>query len=150
MPTLVSRFQRSLTQLNRLFVSEIVDRLDSQVTGTQMYMLHYINQSERCRLTELAEKLDVKPSAVTVMIDRLVKSDYVVRTHDKDDRRVILVELTPTGKDILEKAQALREQIVGAYIDKMDPGDARIATDVLEKMVLIAQENSKCHGRHGR
>jgi len=150
MPTLVSRFQRSVTQLNRLFASEIVDRLDSQVTGTQMYMLHYIRQSERCRLTELAEKLDVKPSAVTVMIDRLVKSDYVVRTHDTDDRRVILVELTPTGIKILEKAQAMREEIVGAYLDKLDPDEVRIATEVLEKMVLIGQENSKCHGRQSR
>ncbi|MFF2887369.1 MarR family winged helix-turn-helix transcriptional regulator [Paenibacillus sp. NPDC057967] len=150
MPTLVSRFQRSVTQLNRLFASEIVDRLDSQVTGTQMYMLHYIRQSERCRLTELAEKLDVKPSAVTVMIDRLVKSDYVVRTHDTDDRRVILVELTPTGIEILEKAQAMREEIVGAYIEKLDPDDVHRATEVLEKMVLIAQANSKCHGRHNR
>lgn len=150
MPTLVSRFQRSVTQLNRLFASEIVDRLDSQVTGTQMYMLHYIRQSERCRLTELAEKLDVKPSAVTVMIDRLVKSDYVVRTHDTDDRRVILVELTPTGIEILEKAQAMREEIVGAYLDKLDPDEVRIATEVLEKMVLTAQENSRCHGRHNR
>lgn len=150
MPTLVSRFQRSVTQLNRLFASEIVDRLDSQVTGTQMYMLHYIRQSERCRLTELAEKLDVKPSAVTVMIDRLVKSDYVVRTHDTDDRRVILVELTPTGIEILEKAQAMREEIVGAYLDKLDPDEIRIATEVLEKMVLTAQENSRCHGRHNR
>ncbi|RJE90247.1 MarR family transcriptional regulator [Paenibacillus sp. 1011MAR3C5] len=150
MPTLVSRFQRSVTQLNRLFASEIVDRLDSQVTGTQMYMLHYIRQSGRCRLTELAEKLDVKPSAVTVMIDRLVKSDYVVRTHDTDDRRVILVELTPTGIAILEKAQAMREEIVGAYIEKLNPADVQTTTEVLEKMVLIAQENSKCHGRHSR
>lgn len=150
MPTLISRFQRSVTQLNRLFGSEIVERLDSQVTGTQMYMLHYIRQSERCRLTELAEKLEVKPSAVTVMIDRLVKSDYVVRTHDTDDRRVILVELTPTGQEILEKAQIIREEIVGAYMSRLNPDDVRTATEVLEKMVLIAQENSKCQGRHGR
>jgi MarR family transcriptional regulator, organic hydroperoxide resistance regulator len=141
MSTIASRFQRSIIQLNRLFGSEIVVRLGSQVTGTQMYMLHYIRESGKCRLTELAEKLDVKPSAVTVMIDRLQKAGYVLRTNDTADRRVIFVELTEEGYDILKKAQQIREDIVGTYLSKFDTEEARIATEVLEKMVILAQQS---------
>ncbi|MFD0587494.1 MarR family winged helix-turn-helix transcriptional regulator [Paenibacillus sp. GCM10027627] len=143
MPTLFSRFQRSVTMLNRLFASELLERLPAQITGTQMYMLHYIWVSKRCRITELAEKLDVKPSAVTVMIDRLAKSGYVQRVHDSADRRVIWVELTEAGLVILEEAQSLREEIIGAYMERLEPEEGRIATEVLEKMVLIAQQQKE-------
>ncbi|RIX53663.1 MarR family transcriptional regulator [Paenibacillus nanensis] len=141
MPTLASRFQRSVTLLNRLFGSEIMERLSFQVTGTQMYMLHYIRESGKCRLTELAEKLDVKPSAVTVMIDRLQKAGFVARTNDTADRRVIFVELTADGNDILKKAQQMREEIIGSYLSNFDAEEARIATEVLERMVELAQQS---------
>lgn len=141
MPTLASRFQRSVTLLNRLFGSEIMERLSFQVTGTQMYMLHYIRESGKCRLTELAEKLDVKPSAVTVMIDRLQKAGFVARTNDTADRRVIFVELTADGNDILKEAQQMREEIIGSYLSNFDAEDARIATEVLEKMVELMQQS---------
>lgn len=140
MTSLASRFQRSVTLLNRQFGSVIIDRLDAQVTGTQMYMLHYIRESGKCRLTELAEKLDVKPSAVTVMIDRLEKAEYVKRTNDLSDRRVVLVELTAEGTAILEKAQEIREEFIGAYLNRLDPEEARIATEALEKLVGFAQQ----------
>lgn len=141
MPTLSSRFQQSVMQLNRVFGSEIVERLGTQVTGTQMYMLHYILDSRKCRLTELAEKLDVKPSAVTVMIDRLQKAGYVTRSNDTADRRVIFVELTEDGRDILKKAQQIREDIVGSYLSHFGTEEARIATEVLEKIVKLAQQS---------
>ncbi len=39
----------------------------------------------------------VKPSAITVMIDRLIDQELVERYHDKDDRRVVVIELTKKG-----------------------------------------------------
>ena len=42
----------------------------------------------------ISEKMYVKPSAITVMIDRLIDQELVERYHDKDDRRVVIIELT--------------------------------------------------------
>ncbi|GKU79201.1 MarR family winged helix-turn-helix transcriptional regulator [Paenibacillus sp. L3-i20] len=142
MTTLNSRFQKSIILLNRIIASEIMKQMNSQITGTQMFMLYYIRESNRCRITELAEKMDVKPSAVTVMIDRLVKSNYVRRVDDTVDRRVIWVEVTVSGHEILKKAQIIREDIVGTYMSKLSDDEGRIATEILEKMVVIAQQSS--------
>ncbi|MBH5317688.1 MarR family transcriptional regulator [Paenibacillus sp. GSMTC-2017] len=139
MTTLNSRFQSSISQLSRVFGSEIIKQMDGQITGTQLYMLYYIREFKRCRLTELVERMEVKPSAVTVMIDRLEKSDFVKRVSDMNDRRVILVELTDTGHDILRRAQAIREDIVGSYMKKLSTEEAQLVTDILEKMVRVEQ-----------
>lgn len=46
----------------------------------------------------ISKKMYVKPSAITVMIDRLIDQELVERYHDKDDRRVVIIELTKRGK----------------------------------------------------
>ncbi|MEK3881253.1 MarR family transcriptional regulator [Paenibacillus sp. PL2-23] len=140
METLAGRFQQSVTQLNRMFASIIIEQLDTPVTMTQLFMLHWIRTSGKCRLTMLADKLEVKPSAVTVMIDRLEKAELVRRIHDESDRRVILVELTEHGQLLIQRAKEIREEMIGAYLSQLDEGEARIVTEVLEKMVRSMQQ----------
>lgn len=139
METLVGRFQRSLIFLNRIFTAEMMKHMDSQVTNTQMFMLHYIQESGGCRLTALAEKLDVKPGAVTAMIDRLGRSGFVLRESDASDRRVIRVRLTEAGEAILIRAHELRKEIVAKYMEKLSPDEVETVTVLMEKLVTAAQ-----------
>ncbi len=139
MNPLVSRFQNSLSALNRCFGAEVMKNMGPQITSTQMYMLSYIRKSGACRITELADQLDVKPSAVTVMIDRLVKAGYVTRGHDPSDRRVILAELTDEGRDIMNVAVQKGQAIIEGYMSALTEDERRIVTELLEKMLVAAR-----------
>lgn len=61
-------------------------------------------QSQR----ELAEKLHIRAATVTVMLNRLEKSELIKRCPDDDDRRVSRVYLTEKG----EKASCEVKQIL--------------------------------------
>ncbi|GBG07948.1 hypothetical protein B1748_17475 [Paenibacillus sp. MY03] len=139
METFVMRFQRSLIYLNRIFSAEMMKQMDVQVTSTQMFMLHFIRESGSCRLTALAEKLDVQPGAVTAMIDRLGKSGYVTRENDAKDRRVIRVRLTEAGEDIIKKSHELRKEIVAKYMESLSSAEVETVTVLMEKLVASAQ-----------
>jgi DNA-binding MarR family transcriptional regulator len=116
--------------------------MGAQITPPQMFMLNYINKEKLCRLTQLADKMEVKPSAVTVMIDRLEKSGYVTRVHDTVDRRSILVKITPAGMDILARATAVRNRIIGHYLSRLETEEIEEVTALLEKMLNIAPGDS--------
>jgi DNA-binding MarR family transcriptional regulator len=45
----------------------------------------------------LARRLDVRTASATVLVDRLVAAGRVVRRPHPDDRRSVLVEVTPAG-----------------------------------------------------
>ncbi|MHA6484083.1 MarR family winged helix-turn-helix transcriptional regulator [Paenibacillus sp. strain BS8-2] len=143
METLVDRFQRSLVILNRNFTSEMMKQLDGQVTSTQMFMLHYIQKSGSCRLTKLADKLDVKPSAVTAMIERLAKSGYVTRESDESDRRAIMVRLTALGEEVILHSHACRKEIVAKYMESLTPEEVEMVTILMEKLVAAASPDSE-------
>jgi DNA-binding MarR family transcriptional regulator len=132
----VHRFYAAFQGLKRDLEAKILQKLDSTITGPQMYMLYYISQREKCRLTELADKLEVKPSAVTVMIDRLEKAGFVTRIHDTVDRRAIFVEVTASGKEVLNRVVAKRNEIISSYLSNLKPEEVELVTELLEKMIL--------------
>jgi len=142
MDGMAQRFQMALQAFKRSLESDILHKMDAQITGPQMFMLYYICKHGACKLTQIAEKMEVKPSAVTVMIDRLEKSGYVRRKHDTVDRRAVLVEATPAGRDVLDAAIRDRNEILSHYLSRLEQDEVRKLTELFEKMMGIEQQGS--------
>ncbi len=68
------------------------------ITAAQMVTLMRIYEKGKMRLGDLSKEMHVSAPTMTGLVDRLMRSGYVLRTHDKKDRRVINVELTRAGK----------------------------------------------------
>jgi DNA-binding MarR family transcriptional regulator len=79
--------------------------------------------------------MEVKPSAISVMIDRLEKAELVKRSYFLVDRRSVFVEITEKGKQLLRKEKAIRNSIIESYLSKLDKEEARLLTELLEKMI---------------
>ncbi len=134
MDEIVNRIQIALQLLKKNMNADMYHSEESPITRTQMFMLFAINKLGPCKLTLLAEKMEVKPSAITVMIDRLEKPGYVKRTHDSIDRRSVLVEVTPLGKEVLEKAIQERNEILKASLSHLEPKEIILFAELLEKI----------------
>ncbi|MBA2774459.1 MAG: MarR family transcriptional regulator [Nocardioidaceae bacterium] len=55
-------------------------------------------------LGKMGERLQVHPTSITSIIDRLEASGHVVRRPHPTDGRTILAEITDAGRDLVEKA----------------------------------------------
>lgn len=135
MEPIVQRIQIALYVLKRNINADFLKRTDALITGPQLFMLHLIHQEGKCKLAHLADRMEVKPSAITVMIDRLEKAGYVERTHDEQDRRSILVQITPRGRDVLQKAGQERDKVLKSYLDKLTEDEIHTLAELLEKMI---------------
>lgn len=86
--------------------------------------------------TDLARTLLLTPGSVTHRVDRLERAGLVRRTLDPADRRSILVELTPQGLEIVERAveahAAAEEQAVSA----LTPDERERLARLLRKLLL--------------
>jgi DNA-binding MarR family transcriptional regulator len=119
----------------------LTEQIGIGITRPQLYMLQFIKEQGQCKITQLAEKMEVKPSAITVMIDRLFQSNLVVRTHDPRDRRVVLVELTEEGHHALEKVKEMTKEIIGRYFSKINKNELATFIHTLEKISIASNEN---------
>ena len=73
-----------------------------QVTASQMVTLIRIYEKVTTRVGLLSKEMHVSAPTITGVIDRLVRNGYLRRTHDKEDRRVVNVELTDKGRSMVE------------------------------------------------
>ena len=55
-------------------------------------------------LGKMSERLQVHPTSVTSIVDRLEKQGLVRRVRSETDRRTVLAEILPLGRDVVEKA----------------------------------------------
>jgi DNA-binding MarR family transcriptional regulator len=62
-------------------------------------------------LGKMGQRLQVHPTSITSIIDRLERSGFVVRRRHPVDKRAVLAELTDDGRAVVEAATA---DLVGA------------------------------------
>lgn len=57
-------------------------------------------------LGKMGERLQVHPTSVTSIVDRLEAAGLVVRRKHPEDGRAVLAEITPAGREVVEAATA--------------------------------------------
>ncbi|WP_020387796.1 MarR family winged helix-turn-helix transcriptional regulator [Kribbella catacumbae] len=90
----------------------------------------------RLRMAPLAKELMMSRSGVTRLVAKLEDKDgWVVRTSAPDDRRATWAELTPAGREQLERARPVVDAVVSTFFaDHVASEDLRRAARILEKL----------------
>ena len=96
--------------LRHLAGCHVPEFLGIDVTMSQAKVMHVARLQPDISMSALAAELEVGPSAITGLVDRLVEHGYLARREDPADRRQQLVSLTPAGRDTVDR---LREFSVG-------------------------------------
>lgn len=71
------------------------------------------------RMVDLAEALDVAPSTAGRMCDRLVRKGLVRRHRARDDRRAVLVSVTPAGRQVVDEATSRRRALIAEILERL-------------------------------
>lgn len=71
----------------------------------QEFVMMYLWDAGPVRQSELIKAVDLDPSTVTKMLQRLEQAGHVLRRPDPDDRRAVLVEATDTSCGLLAEVE---------------------------------------------
>ena len=98
-------------------------------------LLFYLGHHNECSQKELVEKTELKPSTVSIALDKMERDGYIERRRDGKDGRVILVCLTDKGKEInrknKEKVDVLEQQFAATVTAEEEKELARLLTKLL-------------------
>lgn len=83
-----------------------------KLTTPQFGVLEILLKSGPIPLKKISDEMMVTGANITCVVDNLEKEGFVVRIHSKEDRRVILADLTDAGR-------AKINSIMPAYADNM-------------------------------
>jgi DNA-binding MarR family transcriptional regulator len=74
------------------------------ITGPQLWVLKTLYQNGSLSLGELSKGMYLNPSTITGVVDRLEKRGFVLRGRNEIDRRVVKVQLTLKGTELVKRA----------------------------------------------
>lgn len=80
---------------------------------------------------EIARSQGVSRATVTSTIDTLVRRGLVRRRGDRDDRRLVTVELTPAGVQCIEDVYPKFNRVEAEIVTDLSQEDAERLTDLL-------------------
>jgi MarR family transcriptional regulator, organic hydroperoxide resistance regulator len=105
-----------------------------ELSPAQCHLLHLIEPERPLPMARLAETLGCDASNVTGLVDRLEARGLVQRWPSVDDRRVKVIQLTPTGSRL--RTQLLR-RITGqsCALSKLSVAEQRALVRILEALV---------------
>ncbi|MFN8219923.1 MAG: MarR family transcriptional regulator [Fimbriimonadales bacterium] len=93
--------------------------------------LYHLGPMMVCRL---AEKHLKSRNNFTTVVDNLEKAGYVARGRDPEDRRAIIVELTPKGREVIERVLPGHvSEVVDAFAN-LTPSEQTLLGDLLRKL----------------
>ncbi|MGW8458577.1 MarR family winged helix-turn-helix transcriptional regulator [Bacillus atrophaeus] len=139
----MSDIQLSLQTLFQKIQPEMVESMEKQgVTPAQLFVLASLKKHGSCKISEIAERMEVKPSAVTLMVDRLEQKNLVVRKHDTEDRRVINISLTAEGDKKFEDILTGRKAILARYLSFLTEEELLQAAQITQKLAQAAAETT--------
>lgn len=92
---------------------------------------------------EIAERLGVNPSNASRHCDRLQRLGLLSRRRSPDDGRVVRVEVSGPGRQLLDAVTERRRADVRRVVDRMSPEDAAVVVAALRGFNEAAQETGQ-------
>ncbi|WP_127586963.1 MarR family winged helix-turn-helix transcriptional regulator [Paenibacillus koleovorans] len=78
----------------------------SYLTGPRLRFLVTVQEAGAIRMSDIAERLGIKPRTVTQFVDALEAEHMLIRQPDPDDRRATFVRVTKAAIPLIARARA--------------------------------------------
>ncbi len=103
----------------------------------QFHTIMIVRTLGQITMTELSDRLCVSPPSASAMVDRLVEKGILTREHSIEDRRKVMVRVSP---EAMEDIKGVEETILRSFVDlveKIGPETARKWCEVLERVKSV-------------
>jgi MarR family transcriptional regulator, lower aerobic nicotinate degradation pathway regulator len=108
---------------------------EAGLTLPQVLFLTRLRQAGESTPSELAERLNMSPPAVSQMVDRLFKLGFLTRSEDAGDRRRKRLAVTPAAERMLDKLVRARAAEYAKGTARLSPALRRELAAALAKAV---------------
>jgi DNA-binding MarR family transcriptional regulator len=121
-----------------------IRRRDRTLSLTGASTLATLERTGPRRLTDLAVTEDVTQPSMTALVRQLVDLGLAERRRDPADARVVLVALTPAGRQYLRALRRAGASVLAGLIDKLgaqEAGALRAALPALLRLTELAADD---------
>ncbi len=127
-------------EMQRFFLLRLSKELaPGNVSFSQFFLLACLDQKEVLTMSAIAQKMEHTTAAASGLVARLENLGYVVRSHASDDRRKVMVCITPRGSALVRR---IREEMICnlmKVLTRLSPGEQKSWLQIYGKIYDYCQ-----------
>jgi DNA-binding MarR family transcriptional regulator len=108
---MAASLENSLTHVFRPFRRQLLEAARARgLTMAQHTSMRLLSDGTACRMSDLADYLDLTNGAATALIEKLVDRGLVERLEDPTDKRAVKVALSAAGRALVDELKRVARQ----------------------------------------
>lgn len=144
LPEFAEKMDQIMPVIMREFARRQVKEIyEGKITMPQFLVLDFLHKNGEISMKPLSVSMKVSTAAMTGLVERLVRDGYAVRGYDPQDRRIVKVDLTSKGKELVRKVHLQRRQMVINVFDKINEADRGDYLRVVERIRDVLIKDSR-------
>jgi DNA-binding MarR family transcriptional regulator len=140
--TQCSRLLHDLTGILKLLNRD--DKICYGLTWPQAFTIETLSREGRLFMSALGERLGVKESTATRILNLLVRDNLVERKPGEQDRRQVSVSLTEAGRTMARKLVACREKGIEELLSAMTQAQRQSLIAAMETVTAVMAGRKCC------
>ena len=136
---IAGRLRRSMMRLTRM----LRQHDDDDLSPTLASSLFMIDREGPLSLGELATKERMTRASLTAVVDKLHRLGLIERRHDRQDRRIVRVQVSQAGRRRVNARRSRRTAWLTSRMEELSSEDLErlaAATEVLERIIDLGEE----------
>lgn len=113
---IIADFRAAITTLKAIS-NERVLRLG--ISMAQLNILYTLKRCGEMPMSRLAEMLNVSLSNATGLIDRIEERGLIERSRVPQDRRIVLIRVTPAGEQLLGELEVVTDELMRSVLGRL-------------------------------
>jgi DNA-binding MarR family transcriptional regulator len=115
-----------------------------EISKSHLEILFVLNREGMSTMTSLGKAIFVSKPNITVLVDRLIELNLVVRAFNENDRRIVYIQLTTNGKSFIEEYKETYKKYIKEKLIRLDEEDLRLLQVTMDNMKkLISKSNTE-------
>lgn len=134
------RLSHIVLEMQRCFVLHLCKELaPGNVSFPQFFLLAFLDQKEVLTMSAIAQRMGHTTAAASGLVARLENLGYVMRSVAREDRRKVMVCITPKGSALVRR---IREEMVGnlmKILEHLTPDEQKAWLHIYSKIYDYCQ-----------
>ncbi|EJW15393.1 MarR family transcriptional regulator [Paenibacillus alvei] len=126
--------------INRLIYKHYKPYLASSITTQQAVLLDIVYAANKITVGEIAIEMNISSSAVSQLIAKMEKNQFIHRAINPDNRREVFITLGIKGEEYFEKQEYVERSVADRLFSKLTVAERNELERITKKLKQIAAE----------
>lgn len=133
-------FDMIFNNINKIFYPRDIINIDLELSKSEIVLLLQLQKQGELMMSKVSDSLNVPMSTATGIVERLVKSSYVLRDKSENDRRIVVIKLTDKGKSLVSKIHTIALGYIDDICRELEPEEIDMLIKIFYKIIHVVEK----------